>query len=394
MKKWVWRILIPVILVAVFLLYRNLTPQKVEYFVLEPRNVLETIVAAGRVKFSQEVALAFQVPGVVQEVRVKEGDKVRAGDPLITLEDTLERSRTELAKTELALAEINLRRIVEYQRELVQEEYRRATINRQAASDQYQQAQLLFERGSIPEEELKNARRNWETALSLENAARLNMENIREDGPGFLEAKAQVERARLQLSQAETDLQKKSLVAPLDGTITSLSKSPGEFVQAGEVVAVLGKNPFQVVTNVDERQYKKIKPGMKALVSEQANPGKEVLASSIVQVAPAIDAAQGTIEVTLLLDDSAGNVKPNAAVNVEIIIREEQGVLAFPRRYLSGENAVWVEKDGKAHPQTLSDLTFFDNWVKTTELPSGTVLLNPNGLREGKRVTLGERSIE
>lgn len=391
MKKWLVRILIPVFLLAAFLVYRNLAPRKVDYFVLEPRNFLETLVAAGRVKFSQEVTMAFQVPGIVETITVKEGERVKAGDLLLTLEDASERNRVHLAKAELDLAEINLKRLTDYQRELIQEEYRRAEINRRAAFDQYEQAKLLFERGSIPEEELKNTERNWETALSLANSARLNLENIQENGPGFLEAKAQVERARLQLAQAEIELQKRSLFAPMDGIVISLQKSPGEFTQAGETVLVLGSNPFQVVTNVDERQYKKIQPGMKALVSEQANPEKTVLEASISQISPSIDPAQGTIEVTLLLDDDTITPKPNAAVNVEIVVREEKGALVFPRRYLVEGNVVWVEKEGKAYPQILSDVTVFNDWVKTGELLPGTVLLDPKGLRAGKRVTLGEK---
>lgn len=157
---------------------------------------------------------------------------------------------------------------------------------------------------------------------------------------------------------------------------------------------VLGENPFQVVIRVDERQYRKIRPGMKALVREQADPQGEVLVASITGIAPAIDTAQGTVEVTLLFDAPLTGVKPNAAVNVEIILREEEGVLAFPKRYLADKDTVWVEKEGKAYPVRLLHFTPFEEWIQTTDLPSGTVLLSPKGLREGKRVVPGERSTE
>lgn len=242
-KRWFFRIGTPVLLLIAFLLYRHLSPQDVDYFVLEPRDVLETLVAAGRIKFSQEIDMAFQVPGTIRVIAVREGDRVKSGDLLIALDDDLEQNQVQLARAELNLAEINLRKLIEYQREVAQEEYRRAMINRRAASEEYERAQILFQSGTIPEEELNRAWRNWETALSLENAARLNLENIRDNGPGFLEMKEQLERARLNLAQAEISLKQRHLRAPAEGVVISLRKNPGEFVQAGEVVAVLGKNP-------------------------------------------------------------------------------------------------------------------------------------------------------
>ncbi|MGC8778678.1 MAG: HlyD family efflux transporter periplasmic adaptor subunit, partial [Candidatus Caldatribacteriaceae bacterium] len=143
-----------------------------------------------------------------------------------------------------------------------------------------------------------------------------------------------------------------------------------------------------------EREYKKIRVGMNALVSEQANSKKEVLTASVLSISPAVDPAQGTIEVTLSLDEGSVSMKPDAAVNVEIVIREEKGVMALPRRYLSfqdDETIVWTAKEGKAYPLLLSNLEYLNGWVKIADLPSGTVLLDPKGLQSGKRVTLGKR---
>lgn len=147
------------------------------------------------------------------------------------------------------------------------------------------------------------------------------------------------------------------------------------------------------MVSLDEREYKKIRVGMKALVSEQASPEKDVLTASILKVSPGIDTAQGTVEVTLALEKDM-DIKPGAAVNVEIIVREEKGVTVFPRRYLSlssGQPVVWTEKEGKAYPLLLSNLEYLNDWVKTTDLPPGTVLLDPKSLQKGKRVVPGKR---
>ncbi|MEN3203803.1 MAG: HlyD family efflux transporter periplasmic adaptor subunit [Atribacterota bacterium] len=392
MKKWILLTLIPTFLV-IFFAYRMFTPQRVDYFLLEPRDLRESLVSAGRVQFSQDIEMAFQVPGVIKTISVKEGQKVAPGDLLMTLDDALEQIQVALARADVTLAEVHLQKLVTNERKLAQEEYRRAEINRRSAFEQYQKAQLLFERGSISEEDFKNAQINFENALSLETSALLRLLNIEENGPGFLEAQAQIERAKLQLSQVETNLRKKSLFAPANGVVVSLKKNPGEFVQAGEVVLVLGENPFRVVTKLDEREYRKVWVGMKALVSEQAQTTREILPASIVAVAPQVDPNQGTVEVTLAFDEKV-DIKPNAAVNVEIIVREEKDVLLFPKRYLTFQGSqpvVWIENSGQAHAIPLTKVAYFGEWVRTEELPPGVKLLNPRNLREGRRVTLEER---
>lgn len=392
MKKWILLILIPISLLALFA-YRMLTPQRADYFLLEPRNFIESLVSAGRVQFSQDIEMAFQVPGIVKTVAVREGQKVAPGDLLMILDDTLEQIQVALARADVTLAEVHFQRLATNERKLAQEEYRRAEIHRRNAFEQYQKAQFLFERGSISEEDFKNAQITFENALSLETSALLRLLNIEENGPGFLEARAQIERAKLQLSQAETNLKKKSLYAPAFGTVVSLKKNPGEFVQAGEVVLVLGENPFKVVTKIDEREYRKVQVGMKARISEQAQATQEILLASITEIAPQVDPNQGTVEVTLAFDEKV-DVKPNAAVNVEIIIREEKDVLLFPKRYLTfqgNQPVVWTENSGRAHAIPLAAIEYFGEWVQAEELPPGIKLLNPRNLREGRRVTLGER---
>lgn len=392
MKKWILLGLGGLFVALLFA--RSQMPRRVEYFVVEPRDIAETILAAGRVTFSATLNLSFQVPGTLQDIPVAEGEEVTRGQLLATLEDTEERNAVARAEVALELASIALRRISEYEAPLAREEAHRATLEEEAAWKEFLRAQRLFLGGSIPKEELERAQKQWERAQSLARTAILNRESLAPSGVRFLEAQAQEKRARLELAQAERNLAKKQLFAPEKGIVLSIEKNPGEFVQAGETVMTLGVNPFLVRTRIDEREYQRITPGMKAFVKELVSSGGRVFPAEVVQVAPAIDPAQGTVEVTLAFKDAVANVKPEAAVNVELILQEYQGVLAFPRAYLEerdGKALVWLWNDGRAKQMALSSLTSLSDWVVTEALPEGTVLLSPQGLREGQRVVLSRR---
>jgi len=394
MKKWFWLVFLPVALLLVFLIYGWVVPRKVDYFLLEPRDFFATLVAAGRIEFAQEVELSFSVAGKLQALYVNEGDTVEQGQLLLALESLVEENQLQLAQNALELAEVRLRKIAEQQRALAWEEYRRARMDQEAAFDEYLRAQRLFLAGSIPKEELESLRRKWQQALSLENSLRISLESIQEDGIDFLEARKQLERARLEHTQAEIKLQERRLMAPFDGVIVVANKTPGEFVQAGEPVLTLGRKPLQVVTRLDEREYKKLMLGMKALVSEQAGPREEMLTAWLDQVAPVVDPEQGTVEATFLLDRVPDSTKSGAAVDVEIIVQEEKGVLLVPERYLvarDGRQAVWIAQEGRASLIYIQNPTYLDGWVKVEGLMPGTAILEPAGLQEGRKIALRER---
>lgn len=392
MKKWIL-LGLGGLLVTLFFV-RSQMPRRVEYFVVEPRDVAETIIAAGRVTFSEKLNLSFQVPGTLQDILAAEGERVTKGQLLATLEDTEERNALARAEIALELASIALRSIKEYEAPLAREEAHRATLEEEAAWKEFLRAQRLFLGGSIPQEELERAKKQWERAQSLVRTATLNRESLAPSGVRFLEAQAQEKRARLELAQAERNLAKKQLFAPEKGIVLSIEKNPGEFVQAGETVMTLGVNPFLVRTRIDEREYQKITPGMKALVKELVSSGGRVFLAEVLQVAPAIDPTQGTVELTLIFKDTVENLKPEAAVNVELVLKEYQGVLVFPRAYLEesdGKALVWLWNDGRTTQRALSSFTYLADWVVTEAIPQGTVLLSPQGLREGQRVILSRR---
>ncbi|MGQ9474370.1 MAG: efflux RND transporter periplasmic adaptor subunit, partial [Candidatus Caldatribacteriaceae bacterium] len=353
MKKRLWPIVIVAIILTAFFWYNRFAPQKSSYFVLEPRDYLETLLAAGRVEFSRMAELSLSSSGIIQAVFVEEGEWVREGDLLVSLDDVWEKNQLQLIQEELELAEIKLRQIVEYELPVVFEEYHQAKINTEYFWREYQRAQILSRSGSISEDELQNARKQWETNLSKEKSTLKRIESLRENGVSYLEAQKNLEVAKLRYKQAEIELRKRLLIAPFDGMVISVNKNSGEFVQPGETVMILGKNPFQVIAKVDEREYPRVKVGMKAVVEQVLNLHRTTFNALVSRVSPTVDKTQGIVEVTLSLQENPPNLKPDAAVNVEIVLKEEKQLLLFPRRYLTfkeNKAMVWIEENGRAKP--------------------------------------------
>lgn len=155
----------------------------------EPVAVPVAITGAGEVKVSRDADLIFQVPGVVGEVYVTEGDAVKKGDLLAVLD-----TRTfdqQLQQAEAALASARA------QEQALTEEPREADL--QAARAQVAQAlaNLELAQQGAKEQDIANA----QTGVEL---ARINVQATR-DRLSFAKTQAelQVEQSALQLTQAQ-----------------------------------------------------------------------------------------------------------------------------------------------------------------------------------------------
>lgn len=147
----------------------------------------------GRVQAIGEVRLGFEVPGYVEDILVKPGDRVAAGQPLARL-DT-ERFTLAITQAESSVA------------------------SAQAAADEalagYTRAQTLFEREAIAPAALDHARSAAETA------------------------QAQLRGAQASLDQAHTNLRDATLLAPYDGLIAERLLETFTQVQAKQPILLL-----------------------------------------------------------------------------------------------------------------------------------------------------------
>lgn len=88
-----------------------LVPGAVDTVTLVRRDVVETLVATGRVRSVSRAAVGAPLVGTVARVEVEEGDRVAAGQLLLALEDTELRAAVEEARARLAAAEAALGRV-------------------------------------------------------------------------------------------------------------------------------------------------------------------------------------------------------------------------------------------------------------------------------------------
>jgi multidrug efflux pump subunit AcrA (membrane-fusion protein) len=203
-----------------------------------------TVAAVGLVESSTEnIAIGSPLSDVATAVFVTVGQSVKTGEPLFKLDDRQRLADREARRAELQVAE--------------------SQVNVDAAllddvTHQLNFAESLTDKAAISAEELTRRRSAVATARARVEAA-----------------KAQVASAQAQIQMIETEIERSTVRASVDGEVLQVKIHPGEFAPAGVTATpliVLGRlNPLYVRVDVDEHEAWRVRPEARATAAIRGN---------------------------------------------------------------------------------------------------------------------------
>ncbi|MEX2371947.1 MAG: efflux RND transporter periplasmic adaptor subunit [Bacteroidales bacterium] len=196
------------------------------------RNITEVITANGKIQPETEVKISPDVSGEIVELAIKEGDKVQKGQFLLKIKPEnyiMIRNRTE--------ASLNNARAREKQAE-AQLQMRKLDYNR---------SKQLFSQQAISESEFEQSETNYFSAQAEKEAASFS-----------------VESSMAALQEAEENLVKTSIYAPMSGTVSALNVELGERVvgtelmSGTEILRLADLNMMEVEVEVNENDIVRV----------------------------------------------------------------------------------------------------------------------------------------
>ncbi|MDA8431810.1 MAG: efflux RND transporter periplasmic adaptor subunit [Nitrospiraceae bacterium] len=246
-----------------------------------PDNVL---VLHGNIDIRQ-VDLAFNANERIDSVRVEEGDRVKAGQLLATLDKERLRHAAEQAASQVKAQEDVVAALVAGTRP---EDIRRARAEAAAAEAEADNAGRTSQRLSRLVEKELISRQEADDAKAAADASRARLQAAKEAldlaiaGPrkeDIEAAKATLKALREALAVATQNLSCAELYAPSNGVIQSRILEPGDMASAQKPAFTLAlTDPIWVRAYVSETDMGRIRPGMKAEVTTDSFPGKKYAA--------------------------------------------------------------------------------------------------------------------
>ncbi|MAT65479.1 MAG: hypothetical protein CMN57_07515 [Gammaproteobacteria bacterium] len=236
-----------------------------------------TLPARVRIPPDQDHAVTSLFAGRIAAIRVVEGQRVAAGQPLI---------------------ELNSPGLLQQQRE-----YLDALDQKQLTQANHDRDKALFEAGIIPERRLLDTR----VKLQAARAALTEQEQLLSLGGVPADAVAR-------LQQTHRPRATVTLHAPVSGIVTGLMTTAGQAVAAGEgLVQVAAIDPLWLEIRLAAEQAHTLEPGMRVQLTGQ--PG---LSGTLLSIGQRVDPATNTLSLWARLDGASDGMRPGQLVNVRI----------------------------------------------------------------------------
>jgi RND family efflux transporter MFP subunit len=264
---------------------------------------------SGNVKPAKVIKSAFKVPGVVDFINVKEGDIVKEGQVLMSVQSQDYELNVFASKSQYEALSMKADSSIS---SLVNQ----AKANVDFIKTQYERVKRLYDKGAVSKKSLEEL----ETALIVaENKYQeaLDADDI---------SAAQLNQAKAALELAQSKLNDTVLKSPINGTVVKKLVEYGETVAPGYPVVVLGRlDELEIEIGVPDYLLKKIKVGEKAKVFIYGLD-KEV-EGVIDNVDTIADSQTRTFGVKILIDNKDLSVKPGMIAKVNIVQKELNTIL-------------------------------------------------------------------
>lgn len=361
----------------------------VDAFAVQAAPLVRTVQVSARVEALTRVDVGATLTGRVAEVLVREGDAVRAGQPLLRLETDELRATLAQARASEQQAQARLSGLRTTGRAQAQAALAQADAGVVAARAEMERAQALVAQGFVSGSRLDEARRALQVAEAQQANARAQVAANRDGGTDEVQAQAQWQAAKAATEAAQARLAQAELRAPTDGRVLTREVEPGQIVQPGKALLALAlAGPTVLVAQADERFLDQLATGQPATVVADAYAGQR-FAARLSRIAPRVDAQRGAIEVKFEMTDAPpAFLREDMTLSVEVETARRDRALALPLAALrpgadEASATVLVAADGRAQARAVR------LGVRTLQ-----AVEVQDGLQDGELVLLGEASAQ
>lgn len=301
--------------------------------------------------------VSSQAGGWVDSVAAVEGQEVRAGDTLLTLdsrlaESDLNRAQAALAEKQAALARLKRGNLPE-EIDAARRERDGAKANVEGLQSEFSALQDLVDRNEISQVQFQTKRKALETAqatLAAANARLLLMEHGTRP-EAIAEAQAQVDAAAADVQSAELAVAWCTIRSPIDGVVVQLAARRGQYFDRAAVLAtIIDLSKLFVQLRVPSDALEGVEIGTNVDVRVAAFPN-DVYQGQVVRLSGEADPLSGDLTVYVGVDNPSNRLRPGLSCRAHVWLAEIKDALAVPVVAVAdhdGTPVVTVIRDGKA----------------------------------------------
>ena len=304
-------------------------------------EIRETISASGEIRAKTQINIGTSVAGEIKAIHVKDGQEVKAGDLLVTIDQ--ERLKQALAQAQGAV-------------DGARQDASRLEATMRRSQDSFPRYESLRQQGLISDEDFRQQKLAKESSVLSHSAA-----------------KANVAQSEANLKGMRDGLSKATLRAPIRGRVTSLKAEMGETAIPGmsnlpgaTLMIISDMSEMQAEIKVNESEVVRTKVGQTSQVTVESLPGK-VFQGTVIEVATGTEKTGTDANLYKVKVQLAGNredldkLRPGMSARAVILTQEAKGVLRVPlQAVLEREGSLEeAQKKGLLAPMTRNIVLVF-----------------------------------
>ncbi|MGK7911648.1 MAG: efflux RND transporter periplasmic adaptor subunit [Synechococcus sp.] len=284
----------------------------------------------GSLNALERVALRPEAEGRVQQILVREGERVIVGTPMVQLEFDRPQAQVDgaLANVMVARAAQNSARA---QLLAAQADRDREVAEVELQMAEFERTELLVGEGAISVQELDRVRRDRDAAVAALNAAE---RRVASSEAVLEEAEAAIAQANSNATVAQEDLDDYNILAPIAGVVGDIPVDVGDYVETDTVLtSVVQNETLELRLAIPIEQARGLRPDLEVQLTL---PGEnEPIASGQIDfVSPQVDPTRQVILAKASFDNPDGLLRDEQFVAASIIW-EETSALTVPTSAVS-----------------------------------------------------------
>jgi multidrug resistance efflux pump len=356
----------------------------------------EKILRTGDIAPQFQVTIYSKVQGWVEKINVREGDRVKAGEVLATLDDREAEAAVAQAKANLEASAARLKQVRATAEEAVQSQIQQAKANLELAEADQKRFQELHQKDFVARQQLDEAQTKYNVAkanydLALNNIRQKTWEN------DIALAEAQVRQAKASLDLAQAQLANLIIISPMNGGVTKRFVDPGTMAKdTTPILTLMDLSEVKMMVNVIEKEFIHLQKGQPVKITVMAFPGR-TFEGRITVITPALDLQSRTAEIQVSIPNPGYILNPGMFGRVEIPLRSNPQATLVPIQALMNEedkDFVYILKDGKAYRRPVQKGIVKDTFVEIVRgvNPGEQVITaGQEFLRDGTPVRLADK---
>jgi HlyD family secretion protein len=324
--------LIAIVVMAGFYWLR-IRPIPVEGYQVAQGEIVAEVMGTGTLEAKVQTIVSTKIPGRILDMRVDQGDQVRAGQTLLRLDDSEFRQQVEIARSALDAAKATVERM--------QADAVRSQAILEQSRIEYRRRESLFASKSIAANEIDKRKEELKVAeADLEKTKAAVVES----------------RKNLVVAQNTVDYQLARLgdtliAAPFDGLIIRRDRDPGDVVVPGtSIFLLISTQSLWVRTWVDETEMQRVTEGQAARVVFRAEPETSYI-GKVVRLGRETDRETREFLVDVEIERLPRNWSVGQRADVFIETAHKVGITIIPSQLImrnQGEIGVVANREGRA----------------------------------------------